>query len=220
VKWNLKVKKLIFLFSLVVTTFIGLPVTISDGAPLQSTYTPEVEFLFLVVILISIFIASLVFGLLIYILYRFREGSKTTRKRIDKEMRLEVGWIIFAAVIVISLFLLSLPVTESYIVEPESYDEEILVIAYSYNFTFIRENGTRTVDLLHIEVNKIYKLNLTSIDVIHSFYAHELSIKLDMIPGRYNIVYLQVTRPGEYEILCAEYCGPYHFIMTAVIIAT
>ncbi len=134
-------------------------------------------------------------------------------------MRLELGWIIFAAVIVLSLFVLSLPVTSSYFSEQE-YDEEILVIAYQYNFTFVREDGNRSVDHLEIEVNKVYKLNLTSIDVIHSFYVHELSIKLDMVPGRYNVVYLKVREPGEYEMHCAEYCGPYHFIMSAKIIVT
>jgi cytochrome c oxidase subunit 2 len=220
VKKNLRSKKLIFLLNSLFTTFIGLPIISITGTPLQSEYTPQVEFLFTIVILVSIFIALLVFGLLIYVLYRFREGSNTSRKLIENEMRLELGWIIFAAVIVLSLFFISLPVTSSYFLEREDYDEEILVIAYQYNFTFVRANGTRTVDILHIKVNKLYKLNLTSIDVIHSFYAHELSIKLDMVPGRYNIVYLKVREPGEYEIHCAEYCGTYHFIMSAKIIVT
>ncbi|MHA2306051.1 MAG: cytochrome c oxidase subunit II, partial [Candidatus Hodarchaeales archaeon] len=75
------------------------------------------------------------------------------------------------------------------------------------------------VDVVYLKVNEIYKFNITSIDVIHSFYAHELSIKLDMVPGRYNIVYVQIREPGIYEVHCAEYCGFGHYLMEAKIIA-
>ena len=204
--------------SLIFGLFIREPVISAVASPTDSTYTPQIEFLLTVVILVSIFIASLVFGMLIYIVLRFREGNKTVRRRIQNEMRLEIGWVIFATIIVLSLFAASLPATTSYFSEREDYDEEILVIAYQYNFTFVRENGSRTVDIVHIKVNEVIKFNITSIDVIHSFYAHELSIKLDMVPGRYNIVYLEVPIPGTYEVHCAEYCGFGHYSMEAKIV--
>ncbi|MHA2252262.1 MAG: cytochrome c oxidase subunit II [Candidatus Kariarchaeaceae archaeon] len=209
-----KIRMIVYLLGLVVT----IPVTYTSAAPSESTYTPQVQLLLTLVILVSVMIASIVFGLLIYIAIRFREGSNTVRKRIENEMRLEIAWIVFATVIVLSLFLASLPATTSYFTEPEQYDEEILVIAYQYNFTFVRENGDRTVDVVYLRVNDVYKFNITSIDVIHSFYAHELSIKLDMVPGRYNIVYVQIREPGTYEIHCAEYCGFGHYLMQAKII--
>ena len=204
--------------SLIFGLFIREPVISAVASPTDSTYTPQIEFLLTVVILVSIFIASLVFGMLIYIVLRFREGNKTVRRRIQNEMRLEIGWVIFATIIVLSLFAASLPATTSYFSEREDYDEEILVIAYQYNFTFVRENGSRTVYIVHIKVNEVIKFNITSIDVIHSFYAHELSIKLDMVPGRYNIVYLEVPIPGTYEVHCAEYCGFGHYSMEAKIV--
>ncbi|PWI46397.1 hypothetical protein CEE45_17035 [Candidatus Heimdallarchaeota archaeon B3_Heim] len=217
-KINMKRKYKISLGSLIFGLFMVEHVISTRASPTDSTYTPQIEFLLTLVILVSIFIASLVFGMLIYIVFRFREGNKTVRKKIQNEMRLEIGWVIFATVIVLSLFVASLPATTSYFSEREDYDEEILVIAYQYNFTFVRENGSRSVDIVHIEVNKIYMFNITSIDVIHSFYAHELSIKLDMVPGRYNIIYLQVPIPGTYEVHCAEYCGFGHYSMEAKIV--
>jgi heme/copper-type cytochrome/quinol oxidase subunit 2 len=173
-----------------------------------------------IVIFFSILIASIVFGLLIFILIRFRESSNVTRKKIKNEMRIEIAWILFASIIVATLFLASLPVTQSYLTEQEDYDEEILIIAYKYNFTFVREDGNRTIDVVYLKVDTTYKFNITSIDVIHSFYAHELSIKLDMIPGRYNIIYLNIPNPGIYEVHCAEYCGFGHYMMQAKIIVT
>jgi heme/copper-type cytochrome/quinol oxidase subunit 2 len=213
-----KVRKLIV--SLAGIIFIVIPTISVLATPTQSTYTPQVELLLAIVILVSVGIASIVFGLLIYVVVRYREGNDTVRKRIQNENRLEIAWIIFAAVTVLSLFVVSLPVTNSYFIDQEVYDEEILVIAYQYNFTFVRENGTRTVDVVHLKVNKMYKFNLSSVDVIHSFYAHELSIKLDMVPGRFNIVFVEVSVPGVYEVHCAEYCGFGHYLMEAKIIVT
>ncbi|MFX1507916.1 MAG: cytochrome c oxidase subunit II, partial [Promethearchaeota archaeon] len=183
-----------------------------------STYTPQVQLLMFIVIIFSVLITVIVFTLMIYILIRFRESSKSPRKKIQNEIRLEVIWIVFASIIVSILFISSLPVTQSYLTEHQTYDEEIVVIAYKYNFTFIREDGTRTEGVVYLETNKLYKFNISSIDVIHSFYVHELSVKLDMIPGRYNIIYIQIPDPGEYEVHCAEYCGFGHYSMKAKII--
>lgn len=203
------------LFTFVLTSFTPI-----KAIPQVSTYTPQVQLLMFIVIICSILIASIVFTLMVYILIRFRESSETPRKKIQNEVRLEIFWIIFASIIVSILFISSLPVTQSYLTEHQDYDEEIIVIAYKYNFTFIREDGTSTEGVVYLEVNELYKFNISSRDVIHSFYVHELSVKLDMIPGRFNIVYIQIPDPGEYEVHCAEYCGFGHYSMKAKIIVT
>jgi heme/copper-type cytochrome/quinol oxidase subunit 2 len=212
-------KRLVLLIGILFGIFLTTR-PVSAAGPTGSTYTPEVQGLMVIVIFFSILIASIVFGLLIFILIRFRESSNVTRKKIKNEMRIEIAWILFASIIVATLFLASLPVTQSYLTEQEDYDEEILIIAYKYNFTFVREDGNRTIDVVYLKVDTTYKFNITSIDVIHSFYAHELSIKLDMIPGRYNIIYLNIPNPGIYEVHCAEYCGFGHYMMQAKIIVT
>ena len=213
-----KIRKLII--SIVGLIFIVIPTISVLASPTQSTYTPQVELLLALVIFASIIIAAIVYGLLIYVVVRFREGNDTIRKPIQNEKRLEAVIILLAAIVVVSLFVVSLPVTNSYFTDQEIYDEEVLVIAYTYNFTFVREDGTRTVDVVYLKVNTLYKLNLSSIDVIHSFYAHELSIKLDMVPGRFNIVFVEISVPGIYEVHCAEYCGFGHYLMEAKIIVT
>ncbi len=218
VRSELKRKKKVLLVNLIIGGIFAASIIPAYASPSESTYTPQVQLLLTLVVLVSIMIAAIVFGLLIYVIIRFRENSNTIRKPIKNEMRLEIAWIVFATVIVVSLFAVSLPVTESYFTEQEFYDEEILVIAYQYNFTFVREDGSQTIDVVYLRVNEMYMFNLTSIDVIHSFYVHELSIKLDMIPGRYNIIYVQISQPGVYEVHCAEYCGFGHYSMEAKIV--
>ncbi|MFX0052907.1 MAG: cytochrome c oxidase subunit II transmembrane domain-containing protein, partial [Candidatus Hermodarchaeota archaeon] len=146
------------------------------AAPKGSTYTPQVQLLFAIVIFFSFIIASVVFGLMAIILIRYRASSKVPRKKIQNQMRIEILWILFASIIVSILLVSSLPVTQSYLTKPQEYDEQIQIIAYKYNFTFIREDGNESVGIVYLEAGKLYLFNISSIDVIHSFYVHELSI--------------------------------------------
>ena len=51
---------------------------------------------------------------------------------------------------------------------------------------------------------------MTSEDVIHSLYFPSFRVKADVIPGRYSTVWFNATKPGEYHLFCAEYCGTKH----------
>ena len=60
---------------------------------------------------------------------------------------------------------------------------------------------------LHIPVGKVVHVNLTAKDVIHSFFLPHFRLKQDAVPGREIPVWFEATKPGEYEIPCAELCG-------------
>jgi cytochrome c oxidase subunit 2 len=51
---------------------------------------------------------------------------------------------------------------------------------------------------------------MTSEDVVHSFFVPAFRVKMDVIPGRYNTLWFQATRAGEYHMFCTEYCGTLH----------
>lgn len=57
------------------------------------------------------------------------------------------------------------------------------------------------------------ELALTTTDVIHSFWVPSLAGKLDMIPGRTNVMRINASAIGEYRGQCAEYCGGPHAYM-------
>ena len=48
---------------------------------------------------------------------------------------------------------------------------------------------------------------MTSEDVIHSFFVPAFRLKRDVVPGRYSVAWFEATKPGEYHLFCAEYCG-------------
>jgi len=72
---------------------------------------------------------------------------------------------------------------------------------------------------LHIPVGRPVVLELDSADVIHSLWIPRLSGKVDMIPGRRNLMRVQADAPGAYGGQCAEYCGGPHALMGLHVVA-
>lgn len=72
---------------------------------------------------------------------------------------------------------------------------------------------------IHVPVGQTIALELESTDVIHSFWVPRLAGKLDMIPGRRNVLRIQADAPGTYSGQCAEYCGGAHALMAFVVVA-
>lgn len=81
------------------------------------------------------------------------------------------------------------------------------------------ESDIVTANEIHIPVGETIKFELTSADVIHSFWVPELGGKLDLIPGRTNTFWLQADEAGTYRGQCAEYCGRQHAHMAFLVIA-
>lgn len=83
------------------------------------------------------------------------------------------------------------------------------------------EDGGRveSANELRIPVGVPVRLDLKTADVIHSFWVPSLAGKLDMIPGRTNVLTLEATEPGIYRGQCAEYCGGAHAFMSFHVVA-
>jgi len=80
-------------------------------------------------------------------------------------------------------------------------------------------NGAVTANEIHIPVGQPVRFDVTSADVIHSFWVPQLGPKIDMIPGRVNTTVLEATSPGRYRGQCAEFCGLQHANMAFFVVA-
>lgn len=67
-----------------------------------------------------------------------------------------------------------------------------------------------TANELHLPVGRTTRMSLGSADVIHSFWVPNVAGKLDMIPGRRNLLDLTPRREGWFRGQCAEFCGLQH----------
>jgi cytochrome c oxidase subunit 2 len=77
----------------------------------------------------------------------------------------------------------------------------------------------RTANELHLPVGRRVRIQLKSNDVIHSFWVPNLQGKMDLIPGRQTVLWLQADTPGVYRGQCAEYCGLQHAHMALSVVA-
>ena len=70
-----------------------------------------------------------------------------------------------------------------------------------------------TINNFHVPINKKVIVNLSSKDVIHSFFLPVVRVKLDVVPGLKNRVWFEANQTGTFEIACAQLCGNSHFRM-------
>jgi len=68
-------------------------------------------------------------------------------------------------------------------------------------------------DVLHIKNNRPVKILLRSVDVLHNWYVPQFRAKMDAVPGTVTYYWFEPNKVGEYEVLCAEYCGIGHYGM-------
>src|SRR3989442_3640195 len=81
----------------------------------------------------------------------------------------------------------------------------------------VAKDDVVSVGVMHVPVGKPVRVRLRSKDVIHSFFLPNFRLKQDAVPGMGIEVWFTPTRPGQYEIACAELCGLAHYRMKAAL---
>ena len=93
---------------------------------------------------------------------------------------------------------------------------QVQVIAQQWKFTYRWPSyggvETSTIDL---PAHRMIEFHVTSLDVIHSFWAYQLGVKADAEPGFDNIAYVTTKGPLTFNVHCAELCGVWHGYMFA-----
>ncbi len=95
-----------------------------------------------------------------------------------------------------------------------SHALRVQVIAQQWKFTYRWPGygGVETPDIV-LPANTVIQFNVTSLDVIHSFWAYQLGVKADANPGVNNIAYVTTKGPLTFNVRCAELCGVFHGYM-------
>jgi len=87
------------------------------------------------------------------------------------------------------------------------------VTGLQYAWIFTYPDTSVVASELHVPAGKEVMLDMTANDVIHAFWVPELRLKQDVIPGRQSEIRFTPQVVGEYKVICAELCGPYHGAM-------
>ncbi len=134
--------------------------------------------------------------------------------------------MIFASISIIlllSLTIASYSTPNARFPPPVSESLVIKVTAYQWDFRFTYPNGFNITGTCNVPANKSIIFNVTSTDVMHGFGLMDFRVKIEAIPGRYNVI--GITTPTldgnselNYTIRCFEYCGVGHTDMSAALI--
>jgi cytochrome c oxidase subunit 2 len=183
---------------------------------------------------VTLVIFILVGAVLAYASIKFKARTPEEEKAIPPEQGhgnplIEIGLI---GASVLALVIIAIPTLKAIwytydVPEDRKADTyEVTATGYQWWFKFdypseqiAGAGALSTANELVIPAGRPIRINLRTVDVIHSFWVPKLAGKVDMIPNRANHLWLQADQPGYYWGQCAEFCGDSHAVMRFRVIA-
>jgi cytochrome c oxidase subunit II len=217
------------LLAVAVLAFVGssagaaLAVPGGLGPPDPKTPSGEtINEIYWVVFAICAVVFVLVETALVLFIVRFRRRHGVPEEaegpQIHGNTRLEIIWTIIPAVILLGIAVYVFARTPAVQATPDGGQEiRIRVDAHQFYWQYEYENGAISLDTLRIPVGRPVVLELTALDVDHSWWVPELTGKKDAIPGRVNELSFTAESEGTYEGYCAEHCGVQHSVMRTTV---
>jgi cytochrome c oxidase subunit 2 len=193
-------------FSCVPLLFNWVPFAPEQG----STVAESVDYLYVFLVGLTIFFGVAISAAIFYFAIKYRRRSEDEYpEQIEGSMKLEVLWIVVPFIIVMVIFWWSASVYFK-IFRPPSDPLDIYVVGKQWMWKFEHPDGQREINELHVPIGRRIKLTMGTEDVIHSLFVPAFRVKADVVPGRITSVWWEPTKPGRYELYCAEYCGTKH----------
>jgi cytochrome c oxidase subunit 2 len=147
-----------------------------------------------------------------FLKFRVRPDDDSDGPPIHGHTGLEIAWTAVPLVLVVALGIVSAVVLTQNDKARGGNPNEVSVKAQQFTFTFTHPNGVVS-GTLRIPVGRSTVLQMTSADVIHSFYVPELGQKRDLVPGIVTRLVITPKKTGRFEVECTELCGLGHSLM-------
>ena len=178
-----------------------------------SSFAWKVDALYIFIILVTVLVTLAVYAAIVAFVVKYkRRSDNEIPEQIEGNLPLEILWSVIPLGLVLIMFGwgavlffdLSTPPAEAI---------NFSVVGKQWMWKVQHPSGKREINELHVPLGQPVKLTITSEDVLHSFYIPAFRTKMDAVPGRYTISWFEPSKPGEYHIFCAEYCGTKHSMM-------
>jgi cytochrome c oxidase subunit II len=171
----------------------------------------HVVYWFTTIICMAVF--SVVAAVLAFSVWKFRappdddsDGPPT-----HGHTQLEIVWTAIPVVLVTAISIVSAVVlAQNSRAGTDPLDVKVHAQQFAWSFTY--PNG-KSFGFLTLPKDRHVKLDITSGDVIHSFWVPEFSQKQDAVPGQHTTLVITPTRIGTYPVICTELCGLGHALM-------
>lgn len=175
----------------------------------------QVDFAFYFILGISIVLLAGITVVALYFVFRYHHTRNPVPEDISNNTAAEIAWTLIPTLIVMAMFYYGWTGFKALRTVPDNA-MEVQVTGRMFSWSFEYENGKRS-NTLYVPVGTPVKLNMTSVDVLHSFYVPAFRIKMDTVPGMDTYAWFYPKEKGAYDVLCAEYCGMKHANMITTV---
>ena len=195
--------------------------------------------LFMITVYVTMFIFVVVGAVLAYAQIKFRAKSESDEHAEPPPQGhgnplIEIGLIVASVGLLVIIAIPTLrDIWYTHDVPEDEKGNAMEVVATGYQWWFKFEYPSEVIKLpnnggetplvtgneLVVPANTPIRVQLRTVDVIHSFWIPKLAGKVDMMPNRPNFLWFKADKPGYYYGQCAEYCGESHAIMRFRVIA-
>lgn len=195
----------------------GSPSTLDSRGPGAA----RIEGLWWLMLWISVVVMAVVIGLLVVAVVKGRRSDAAADHRARwGEPFIVVGGVVIPAVILTAVFAISLRDMAAIARPDRPTSMTVEVVGHDWWWEARYDGGeVVTANEIHIPAGQPVRVELTTDDVLHSFWVPQLQAKTDTVPGRINHTWLEASRPGRYRGQCAEFCGLQHAKMAFFVVA-
>ena len=205
----------ILVIAMAILTYFGL-----DAAGLMpaqaSAQAIPVDWMWDLQVMAMSFLFALIIVPLFYslVVFRRKKGETGDGEHIEGNTPLEIIWTVIPLFAVLTFaYLGAYSLGETRRIDPQAMTINVTARQFAFAFEY-PEYGISSTEL-YLPVDKQVLLNMTSTDVIHSFWVPEFRIKQDIVPGITTEYRITPTEEGSYQVRCAELCGASHAYMLA-----
>ena len=205
----------ILVIAMAILTYFGL-----DAAGLMpaqaSAQAIPVDWMWDLQVMAMSFLFALIIVPLFYslVVFRRKKGETGDGEHIEGNTPLEITWTVIPLFAVLTFaYLGAYTLGETRRIDPQAMTINVTAQQFAFAFEY-PEYGISSTEL-YLPVDKQVLLNMTSTDVIHSFWVPEFRIKQDIVPGITTEYRITPTEEGSYQVRCAELCGASHAYMLA-----
>jgi len=164
------------------------------------------------------FLFALIAGILSYslVVFRRRKGETGDGDHIEGNNTLEIFWTMIPLFVVIFMaYIGAASLGEVRRIDPSALQVKVIAGQWYWQYQY-PDFGITTTEL-YLPVDRQVDLQMTSNDVIHSFWVPEFRLKQDIVPGQTTELRITPNLIGEYKVLCAELCGTSHAYMEGLV---
>ncbi len=216
---------ILVIISTIVVAFILQNIRLLPVA--ASSQAASIDNLFRGEFLVIAFLFSLIVVFMGYSIFVFRrkKGDTSDAGHVTGNTRLEITWTVLPLVTVLFFAVWGgQSLKEVTRAEADPLVVNVIGQQFAWRFEYPQGNGDTIIsDKLYLPVDQPALLQLSSLDVIHSFWVPEFRVKQDALPGGEAFVRplrLTPTVVGNYKLRCAELCGSGHTQMESDVIVT